>query len=69
MVLDTYGAITDSARVHAAAWQTAFDDFMSDHPPADVTRRRPFRRREDYLRYVDGKSRLDRAADFLESRG
>ncbi|NBM19623.1 HAD family phosphatase, partial [Streptomyces sp. GC420] len=31
--------------------------------------RRPFDIREDYLRYVDGKSRLDGAASFLASRG
>jgi HAD superfamily hydrolase (TIGR01509 family) len=35
MVLDTDGVITDSARVHAAAWKTAFDAFLRDHPPAD----------------------------------
>jgi HAD superfamily hydrolase (TIGR01509 family) len=69
MVLDTDGVITDSARVHAAAWKTAFDAFLRDHPPADPAQRRPFDVVEDYLRYVDGKSRLDGAAAFLESRG
>jgi HAD superfamily hydrolase (TIGR01509 family) len=69
MVLDTDGVITDSARVHAAAWKTAFDAFLRDHPPADPAQRRPFDVSEDYLRYVDGKSRLDGAAAFLESRG
>ncbi|MFI1398685.1 HAD family hydrolase [Streptomyces sp. NPDC020681] len=69
VVFDTDGVITDSARVHAAAWKAAFDDFLRDHPPADVTQRRPFDMEEDYLRYVDGKSRLDGAEAFLESRG
>lgn len=69
MVLDTDGVITDSARVHAAAWKTAFDAFLREHPPADPAQRRPFDVVEDYLRYVDGKSRLDGANAFLESRG
>jgi HAD superfamily hydrolase (TIGR01509 family) len=63
VVLDTDGVITDSARVHAAAWKTAFDAFLS--PRGE----RPFDMCEDYLRYVDGKSRLDGAAAFLEGRG
>lgn len=69
VVLDTDGVITDSARLHAAAWKTAFDTCLRDHPPQDPAQRRPFDVREDYLRYVDGKSRLDGAASFLASRG
>ncbi|MFF4505075.1 HAD family hydrolase [Streptomyces sp. NPDC001401] len=68
-VFDTDGVITDSARVHAAAWKTAFDAFLRVHPPQDPDRGRPFDVRDDYLRYVDGKSRLDGAAAFLDSRG
>ncbi|MFD5256374.1 HAD family hydrolase [Streptomyces bobili] len=69
VVFDTDGVITDSARVHAAAWKTAFDAFLSEHPPQDPGQRRPFDVRDDYLRYVDGKSRIDGAAAFLASRG
>nr|WSZ19026.1 HAD-IA family hydrolase [Streptomyces canus] len=69
VVLDTAGVITDSARVHAAAWKDAFDAFLSEHPPEDPTQRRPFDVRADYLPYVDGRSRLDGAAAFLASRG
>jgi HAD superfamily hydrolase (TIGR01509 family) len=69
VILDTDGVITDSARVHAAAWQEAFDACLRDHPPPDPVQRRPFDARDDYLRYVNGKSRLDGAADFLASRG
>lgn len=56
VVFDTDGVITDSARVHAAAWKTAFDAFLRAHPPADPEQRRPFDVRDDYLRFVDGKS-------------
>ncbi|WP_330455577.1 HAD-IA family hydrolase [Streptomyces sp. NBC_00820] len=69
VVLDTDGVITDSARLHAAAWKAAFDAFVSEHPPEDPMQRRPFDTRDDYLRYVDGRSRLDGAAAFLASRG
>ncbi|MFE9017605.1 HAD family hydrolase [Streptomyces sp. NPDC007808] len=69
VVFDTDGVITDSARVHAAAWKTAFDAFLREHPPADPAQRRPFDDRDDYLRHVDGRSRLDGAAAFLASRG
>ncbi|MFJ8940484.1 HAD family hydrolase [Streptomyces sp. NPDC102365] len=69
VVLDTDGVITDSARVHAAAWKTAFDAFLRAHPPEDPHQGRPFDERDDYLRYVDGKPRPDGAAAFLVSRG
>ncbi|MFF2652529.1 HAD family hydrolase [Streptomyces sp. NPDC058045] len=69
VVLDTDGVITDSARVHAAAWQTAFDARLAAHPPPDPALRAPFDPHDDYLRYVDGRSRLDGAENFLRSRG
>ncbi|MCX4767978.1 beta-phosphoglucomutase family hydrolase [Streptomyces sp. NBC_01275] len=69
VVCDTDGVITDSASVHAAAWKTAFDAFLVEHPPEAPAQRRPFDSGDDYLRHVDGKSRLDGAAAFLASRG
>lgn len=68
-VLDTDGVITDSARVHAAAWKTAFDACLRDNPPPDPAARRPFDPGDDYRRHVDGRARLDGAAAFLVSRG
>ncbi|MGW0599306.1 HAD family hydrolase [Streptomyces sp. NPDC002776] len=68
VVFDTDGVITDSARVHAAAWKEAFDAFLDAHPPEDPGQRRPFDVQDDYLRFVDGRSRLDGAAAFLASR-
>jgi HAD superfamily hydrolase (TIGR01509 family) len=69
VVLDTDGVIVDSARLHAAAWKEAFDAFLAAHPPDDPDQRRPFDAQDDYLRHVDGKSRLDGARAFLVSRG
>ncbi|MFI8992556.1 HAD family hydrolase [Streptomyces sp. NPDC053542] len=69
VVFDTDGVLVDSARLHAAAWKEAFDACLRAHPPDDPAQRRPFDEREDYRRYVDGKSRLDGASAFLASRG
>jgi len=68
VVFDTDGVVTDSARVHAAAWQLAFDAALRAHPPADPALRGPFDPVEDYRRYVDGKSRIDGATAFLAAR-
>ncbi|MFD4628366.1 HAD family hydrolase [Streptomyces sp. NPDC058284] len=65
VVLDTDGVITDSARVHATAWKTAFDVYLNERQAGQ----RPFDAHDDYLRYVDGKSRHDGALAFLDSRG
>ncbi|MFI7099546.1 HAD family hydrolase [Streptomyces sp. NPDC050161] len=64
VVFDTDGVITDSARVHAAAWQVAFDAAL-----AAAGGQRPFDPVDDYLRHVDGRTREDGAAAFLASRG
>ncbi|MFK0290674.1 HAD family hydrolase [Streptomyces sp. NPDC090442] len=64
VVLDTDGVLLDSARLHAAAWREAFDACL-----AAVGGQRPFDPVDDYLRHVDGRSRLDGAAAFLASRG
>lgn len=68
VVLDTDGVITDTARVHAAAWKRAFDELLrergrragGDLPPFDIE--------SDYPRFVDGRSREDGARGFLRSR-
>ncbi|MEV4061321.1 HAD-IA family hydrolase [Nonomuraea dietziae] len=62
VVFDTDGVVTDTARVHAAAWKSALDPFLRE-------RSAPFDVREDYLCHVDGRTRLDGARTFLASRG
>ncbi|UGY92283.1 HAD family hydrolase [Streptomyces gobiensis] len=69
VVLDTDGVIIDSARVHAAAWKEAFDPCLREQAELSGTPFRPFDAQEEYRRFVDGKSRLDGAADFLAARG
>jgi beta-phosphoglucomutase-like phosphatase (HAD superfamily) len=60
------GVLTDSARVHAAAWKRSFDDLLRRLQGPDA---RPFELPGDYERYVDGKLREDGVRDFLASRG
>ncbi|MBN6054318.1 HAD-IA family hydrolase [Nonomuraea sp. RK-328] len=62
VVFDTDGVVTDTARVHAAAWKHVFDAFLRG-------RSAPFDVRDDYLRHVDGRPRLDGVRTFLASRG
>ncbi|MBL0886001.1 HAD family hydrolase [Myceligenerans indicum] len=76
VVLDTDGVITDTARVHAAAWKRAFDEILGDRDRdrrdggrREDTRTAPFDIGSDYLRFVDGRSRADGARTFLASRG
>ncbi|WP_438484282.1 HAD family hydrolase [Streptomyces sp. S186] len=64
VVFDTDGVLTDTAGLHAAAWREAFDGCL-----AAAGGQRPFDPVDDYLRHVDGRSRLDGAAAFLASRG
>ncbi|MGH4032085.1 HAD family hydrolase [Actinomycetota bacterium Odt1-20B] len=69
VILDADGVITDSARLHAAAWKSVFDAFLLRHPPHDPAQQRPFDTAIDYPQFVDGRSRPDAAACFLASRG
>lgn len=68
VIFDTDGVITDTARVHAAAWQAVFDEFLRARADRLGERFVPFDIRADYLRYVDGKPRRDGVRDFLRSR-
>ncbi len=60
VIFDMDGVVTDSARIHEAAWKQMFDEFLGDRPPFTET---------DYERFVDGKPRTAGVADFLASRG
>jgi beta-phosphoglucomutase family hydrolase len=66
-LFDLDGVLTDTARVHAAAWKETFDEFLARR--AGGGDYRAFDPVEDYERYVDGKPRYDGVRDFLASRG
>jgi beta-phosphoglucomutase family hydrolase len=67
IVFDMDGVITDTARVHQAAWKRLFDGYLTAEAPADADRR-PFLP-DDYRRHVDGRARIDGVEAFLDARG
>jgi beta-phosphoglucomutase family hydrolase len=68
-LLDLDGVLTQTARVHAAAWKQMFDDFLSRRARDKDEDPQPLRLPTDYVRYIDGKLRIDGVRSFLESRG
>ena len=69
MVLDLDGVLTDTARIHAAAWKAVFDTFLQRWARARGLAFQPFDIETDYLNYVDGRPRDDGFRCFLGARG
>jgi beta-phosphoglucomutase-like phosphatase (HAD superfamily) len=63
------GVITQTAKVHDAAWKEMFDEFLRDWSAAHDEPFKPFDPVDDYDEYVDGKPRVEGVRSFLESRG
>ncbi|MFF5176554.1 HAD family hydrolase [Micromonospora sp. NPDC000316] len=68
-LFDLDGVLTQTARVHNAAWTQTFDEFLRQHATATGTPFQPFDPGPDYNRYVDGRPRADGVRSFLASRG
>jgi beta-phosphoglucomutase family hydrolase len=68
-LFDLDGVLTQTARVHNAAWAQTFDTFLKRHAEATGEPFRPFDPGPDYNRYVDGRPRADGVRSFLASRG
>src|SRR4051794_17082553 len=68
-LFDLDGVLTQTAKVHAAAWKQMFDEFLRRHAEETGTPYVEFDAGRDYDQYVDGKPRLDGTRDFLASRG
>ena len=68
-LFDLDGVLTQTAKVHAAAWKEMFDAFLRDRAERTGEPFEPFDRATDYDEYVDGKPRLDGVRSFLQSRG
>jgi alpha,alpha-trehalose phosphorylase len=68
VLFDLDGVLTDTARLHAACWKGAFDPVLERWAKAHGGEVAPFDARDDYLAYVDGRSRLDGVRSFLSSR-
>ena len=68
-LFDLDGVLTQTAKVHAAAWKAMFDAFLRDRSTRTGEPFRPFKIETDYVQYVDGRLRLDGVRAFLASRG
>ena len=67
VIFDLDGVVTQTARVHAAAWKEMFDGFLRARGgDGDVDL---FDQIDEYRRYVDGKPRYDGVRSFLAARG
>jgi beta-phosphoglucomutase family hydrolase len=67
-LFDLDGVITQTAKLHSAAWKQMFDDFLREHSEQTGE---PFEEftPQDYDRYVDGRPRIDGVRTFLDARG
>jgi beta-phosphoglucomutase family hydrolase len=68
-LFDLDGVLTETAKVHAAAWKEMFDAYLRSRADARGERFLPFDQVADYDEYVDGKPREDGVRSFLHSRG
>ena len=68
-IFDLDGVLTDTARVHAAAWKAVFDTFLEKWAQRHGLAFQPFDIETDYLDFVDGRPRDEGIRSFLASRG
>jgi beta-phosphoglucomutase family hydrolase len=64
-LFDLDGVLTQTAKVHAAAWKSMFDAFLQQRAEPF----RPFDVVHDYDEFVDGRPRYEGVREFLRSRG
>jgi beta-phosphoglucomutase family hydrolase len=68
LLFDLDGVLTQTAKVHAAAWKQMFDEYLRQRAAARDEEFVPFDSVHDYAEYVDGKPRYDGVQSFLVSR-
>jgi beta-phosphoglucomutase family hydrolase len=68
-LFDLDGVLTQTAKVHAAAWKEMFDGFLRDRAARSGQEFVAFDAVGDYDEYVDGKPRYEGVRAFLEARG
>ncbi|MFI9617188.1 beta-phosphoglucomutase family hydrolase [Streptomyces sp. NPDC052023] len=68
-LFDLDGVLTQTAKVHAAAWKETFDAFLRRRADLAGGTYVPFDAGQDYDDYVDGRPREDGVRTFLASRG
>lgn len=68
LLFDLDGVLTQTAKVHAAAWKQMFDAYLKERAEKTGEPFVPFTQ-DDYEAYVDGMPRADGTRSFLASRG
>jgi beta-phosphoglucomutase family hydrolase len=68
-LFDLDGVLTQTAKVHAAAWKQMFDEYLRQRAEQRGEKFVEFDKVSDYDEYVDGKPRYDGVGSFLSSRG
>jgi len=68
-LFDLDGVLTQTAKIHAAAWKEMFDAFLRTRAAQTGESFEPFDPVADYDEYVDGKPRYDGVRSFLAARG
>ncbi len=68
-LFDLDGVLTQTAKVHSAAWKQMFDNYLRERARRTDEAFVPFDPIREYDQYVDGKPRYDGVRAFLASRG
>ncbi|MFZ0042022.1 MAG: beta-phosphoglucomutase family hydrolase, partial [Solirubrobacteraceae bacterium] len=68
-LFDLDGVLTQTAKVHAAAWKQTFDEYLRQRSEKTGEPFKEFDLHDDYDEYVDGLPRADGVRNFLKSRG
>jgi beta-phosphoglucomutase family hydrolase len=69
LLFDLDGVLSQTAKVHAAAWKQMFDEYLKDKAQREGGEFVPFDAHDDYDEFVDGLPREDGVRSFLKSRG
>jgi len=69
LLFDLDGVLSQTAKVHAAAWKEMFDEYLKAKAQREGGELVPFDAHDDYDEYVDGLPREDGVRSFLRSRG
>jgi beta-phosphoglucomutase family hydrolase len=68
VIFDLDGVITGTAKIHSLAWEAMFNSFLKNYAEINNEPYVPFDPAHDYLKYVDGKPRMEGVKSFLASR-
>ncbi len=68
-LFDLDGVLTQTAKVHAAAWKEMFDGYLRERAGCTGDEFVAFDPAGDYDEYVDGKPRFEGVRSFLAARG